>query len=168
MFGHILCLVLFVASVHVHANFDRYVGYLPQTSITDFAAIDLDQMNINEQLYDMNIEKALAVYTKGGHSGSYARLKLLELNGAASYPAGTQVLGLSQYEEIVEGFLQNDVTWDATATEFTVDVTYRVFDRQANFVSCQVGGLVDLQQANRDGCKSIIRMFLFSICSTQL
>jgi len=143
------------------ANFDRYAGYLPLTQITDEAAIDLDQLTINEQLYDRKNNNAMQVYKRGGHSGSFAVLRLINLEGNQTYPAGTKVIARSSGDgsdgSMVEGFLQSDISWDATtssmaATEATVNVTYQTQDSQANYGGCQVGALYEFEEANRAGC----------------
>jgi len=152
-------LISLVAASAQAATYDRYAGYSPATSITDNAAMDLDQLKFNEQLYARKNNNAKQVYIQGGHSGSYAMMKLVGLDGggAKSYPAGTRVLGTNEAGGIVEGTLQNDVAWTADDSVAIVNVTYNVGDRQATYLTCQVGGLYVFGEANRAGCKSFRR-----------
>jgi len=147
-------LISLVAASAQAATYDRYAGYSPATSITDNAAMDLDQLKFNEQLYARKNTNAKQVYIQGGHSGSYAMMKLVGLDGggAKSYPAGTRVLGTNEAGGIVEGTLQNDVAWTADDSVAIVNVTYNVGDRQATYLTCQVGGLYVFGEANRAGC----------------
>jgi len=150
------CTALLLLAASGARAFDRYAGsYKPATQITDEAALDLDQLIINEQLYDRKNNNAMQVYREGGHSGAFARMKLINLSGDNEmyYPKGTKVIGTGDNGLEVVGFVQNDVSWDASATEAMVNVTYKIENVQANYVGCQVGGMYKFQEANRDGCK---------------
>ena len=96
--------MLFLLSTAVFAA-DRYEGYLPTTNITDIAAIDLDQEQFNIQISDLKIENAMNVYRLGGNSGSYATMNIKDAPSSTTYPAGTVVQGMSEFDEIVNGTL---------------------------------------------------------------
>lgn len=146
-----------------HLSFDRYAGYVPSTQVTDIAAIDLDQLVFNEELSDRKLNHAMFVYEQGGHSGSFAVLKV-NLGSASSFPtlgvgvthtffpAGTKVFGKTEGLEVVTGTLKNDLKWDATALDQDIEVKYSTSDRQFGYVDCQVGGLTASKKANRVGC----------------
>ena len=140
----------------VTADFDRYAGYLPTTSVTDLAALDLDQEVFNVELTDRHIDKALFVYEEGGHSGSYAKLTLTNLGQpAASYPIGTQVYGKNDAGEQVVGELRTAVSWgEDTVLAKVINVFYKVSDKQENHVGCQVGGLWRESDGVLKGCFS--------------
>ena len=162
--------LLLLLAAQARANFDRYAGYLPVTQITDKAAIDLDQLEFNELLYNREINLAKKVYEKGGHSGAYAELTLEDMGDAASYPAGTGVFGPNKDGNIVFGNLMEDVSWSASDTEALVKVVYKTEDRQAVYTDCQVGGLTEIQKANKDGCELLVSIlpgtsFLFCPCA---
>jgi hypothetical protein len=69
----VMMVVMAVAAFAVKAaavpEYDRYAGYLPSTRVTDEAALDLDQQELN----------AVLSYSQGGHAGSYARLTLTNI-----------------------------------------------------------------------------------------
>lgn len=148
------CIALLLLAASTQAELDRYAGYLPDAPITDEAAIDLDQLKFNEQLYDDHENKGMQVYIQGGHSGSFAMMKLTNLTGAGSFTAGAKVIGHTGSGSVVEGNLQHAVSWLATDTTAVVNVTYKVSSVQATYMSCQVGGLFIFSEANRAGCKS--------------
>ena len=51
------------------AAYNIYAGvYEPKNQITDLAALDLDQLEINMQLYDRKVNNAMLVYQEGAHS----------------------------------------------------------------------------------------------------
>lgn len=154
-FGRLALLLLAAGAQEEEQQFDRYAGYLPKSSITDQAAIDLDQLSINQQFFPLTLENARNVYRKGGYSGSFAMLTLVNLpnDEVISYPAGTKVLGQSDFGDEVVGFLQNAVTWNISDVDAAVNVTYQVMDRQKDYVNCQLGGLTRLGEANREGCE---------------
>ena len=116
----------------------------------------MDQLKLNEQLYDDHENKAMQVYKQGGHSGNFAKMTLTNLTSAETFKAGTKVIGHTETGSVVEGNLQHDVSWLATDTTAVVNVTYKVSNVQASYVSCQVGGLYIFGEANRAGCKSCI------------
>ena len=147
-------IALLLLATSAQAELDRYAGYLPDTQITDEAAIDLDQLKFNEQLYDDHENKAMQVYIQGGHSGSFAMMTLTNLTGAESFPAGAKVIGHTGTGSVVEGNLQHAVSWLGTDKTAVVNVTYKVGNVQATYMSCQVGGLFIFSEANRAGCKS--------------
>jgi hypothetical protein len=146
--------------------FDRYGGYLPSTSITDVAAIDLDQVEFNTELAERRVEMAMYIYEEGGHSGSYADLTITNFTKAADYPAGTIVRGLSAVDDMVNGTLKEKAQWSAGTTNPIISVKYDVSDVQQEYVDCQVGGLNKIggQRVNLDGCKYLPYVAVLNFC----
>lgn len=145
-------------------SFDSYAGYLPSTQITDIAAIDLDQLTLNEQLSGGKLNNALSVYKEGGHSGSYALLGITN-SGTSDYSfvAGAQVTGVAENGQNVTGVLMSDVTWGKHTQQHFINVKYSNGDSQATYVDCQVGGLYYFHGANRGGCKFIKRILYYNL-----
>jgi hypothetical protein len=134
--------------------YDRYAGYEPTSSITDFAAIDLDQEIINEATGERILENTWQVYQNGGHSGSYAELTISNTTIAADYPAGTIVRGKNFFDEVVNGTLLEPAQWKAGASSNpTIKVLYDVLPLQSEYSDCRVGGLYTFYAADRGGCK---------------
>ena len=159
------CTALLLLAASAQATFDRYAGYLPLTQITDEAAIDLDQLKFNEELYDDYVNKAKQVYIEGGNSGSFAMLNLTTSGSAQSYLAGSKVVGKNSAGATVEGNIQNDISWGASDTAAFVNVTYKVASTQASYMSCQVGGLYKFGEAVKTGCKSLRwSLFINVVC----
>lgn len=151
-----LTLLLFLSSIMASVRaevYDRYAGYEPTTSITDYAAIDLDQEFLNQETGNLTLETAWWVYVEGGHSGSYADITLTNITEAGNLPKGTIVRGLNTFNEVVNGTLLEDVYWkdDGTAT-VAIKVLYDVLPLQSEYSDCQVGGLYKFQAAERQGC----------------
>jgi hypothetical protein len=148
----ILLLSSIVASVNAEV-YDRYAGYEPTTSITDYAAIDLDQEILNEETGERILENAWQVYENGGHSGSYAELTISNTTAGADYPPGTIVRGKNSFDEVVNGTLLERAQWKAGATSNpTIKVLYDVLPLQSEYSDCQVGGLYTFSAAERGGC----------------
>ena len=127
-------------------------GYTPQTQITDVAAIELDQMALEDILvintFDA-MQESLSIYINGAHSQSYAILSLaqpLDPSLDVTLQAGTLVVGPSVSGNPVRGYLLNSVTAGATQ----ILVAYKTNDNQANYVGCQVGANPN---PNTNGCK---------------
>lgn len=130
----------------------RLAGYQPRTQVTDEAALDQDQAAMEEELFLGKILKARNVYSEGGHSSSYAELKLVEPSGPVAFKAGTDVYGKTPEGGEVFGTLMDDVAWsDANSQNVTLRVRYQTSDVQGRHVGCQVGGLYTFSEANRDG-----------------
>lgn len=139
----------------------RIVGYLPRTQVTDFAALDVDQARMEEELFLGKMNQAKNVYTEGGNSGSYANLTISVPNGVTgSYPRGSEVLGFSASGGEVSGQLINDLYLGPNTTtnvngttNVSILVRYRTSNIQAAHVGCTVGGLFTFHDATLGGCK---------------
>lgn len=141
---------------HRRLSFERLVGYQPTTQITDHAAIDLDQQIMEQMMNAGNLIAGRNVYEQGGHSYSFAEIRLINSPSEASWPAGTQVFGLTEDGQEVSGSLLLPVQWTPPATgqtyQVNLDVLYKTSDIQEAYVDCQVGGLYTFNKANRNGC----------------
>lgn len=158
MLTSLLLLSSAVASVNADEVYDRYAGYEPTTSITDYAAIDLDQEILNEETGERILENAWWVYEEGGHSGSYADITITNITEAGNFPKGTVVRGSNSFQEIVNGTLLEDVSWkDDGTSSAVIKVLYDVLPLQSEYSDCQVGGLYRFESALRQGCT-------FTIC----
>jgi hypothetical protein len=118
------------------------------TQVTDQAAIDLDQLMIEDRAFVGDFVRARNVYEEGGHSLSYAHLTLLNVATDESFPVGTVVLGLNERGQNVTGILMESLELG----DVIVKVLYDTSDVQASHVRCTVGGLSTFGAANRDGC----------------
>ena len=138
-------------------SFERIVGYQPTTQVTDHAALDLDQQIMEQQLALGNLINARNVYEQGGHSYSFAQIKLFNSPSGANWPVGTRVFGLTEDGQEVSGSLFLPVQWTPPSNgqtyQVNVDVVYTTSDIQEVYVDCQVGGLYTSGKANRNGCK---------------
>lgn len=144
------------ASTQRRAEHFRMMGYTPDTQVTDQAAIDLDQMILNEQVSKRKIGHAKSVYEHGGHSFSYALLTLENLDEGNTFEEGTYVLGVTSNDPPVDvsGRLMERISWtDANADPVIAKVQYDTSDVQGDYVNCQVGGLHSFGEANLKGCK---------------
>lgn len=148
-------------------TYDRYGGtYVPTTPITDYAALDLDQYELNLQLASRKLMPALHMYRDGGFSGSYAVLTLQNIgDAAATIPAGTTVYGETYSQSQVVGYVAQDTSWPQYAEEAELEVMYAVGDVQNDYLDCQVGGLWHFSMANRKGCTYYVdELGLFCVC----
>jgi hypothetical protein len=137
--------------------FDWIGGYEPRTLVTDHAAIDLDQAELERLLSDdRKFDAAKAIYEKGGHSQPIARLKLTNPGPAPDgpIPARTIVLGNNTHGETIQGRLVEDVTWAAADDVVFLHVEYEGNHDQESPLNCQVGGLVVDDSGSHEGCKS--------------
>jgi hypothetical protein len=146
-----------VKAVTAVVEYDRYAGgYVPSTRVTDEAALDLDQRDANLVLSQGRIIEGYIMYRQGGHAGSYARLTLTNL--ALQYDgevllAGETITGESSFSEPITGFLKENVQLSSADGRVNVlEVVYPVKTTQTEHVECQVGGLIAIARANRDGC----------------
>ena len=156
--------LLLLSSIVATANaevYDRYAGYEPTTSITDYAAIDLDQEILNEETGERILENAWQVYVNGGHSGSYAELKISNTSVAGDYPVDTIVHGRNSFAEAVNGTLLEAAIWSKGASSPTIKVLYDVIPLQSGYSDCQVGGLYTFAAADRGGCTYHISQIYF-------
>jgi hypothetical protein len=134
-------------------KFDHYAGYLPVHSITDLAALDLDQYDINIELSERKLLEAYHIYREGGHSGSYASLTLTNADRVpGDYEVETIVYGVNDRGENIIGYLRDPAIWTADELNPIINVTYPVGDRQATYSDCTVGGLWRITDADKDGC----------------
>lgn len=160
-FASILLLSSIIGSVNAEV-YDRYAGYEPTTSITDYAAIDLDQEILNEETGERILENAWQVYVNGGHSGSYAELIISNATVTVDYPAGTIVRGKNSFGDVVNGTLLEPAKWRKDASSPTIKVLYDVLPLQSEYSDCQVGGLFTFAAAERGGCTYSFLFFRFN------
>jgi len=111
--------------------------FVPKASVTDHAAIDLDQQEIEAEL-DKGTEEgfatAEAIYKTGGHSKPYAVVSIATAL-AQELPLGTPVTGPS-----VDGTSTTGKLLDVGKQGDTIlKVQYSTTDDRANHVGCQVG-----------------------------
>ena len=147
----LLLLSSIVALVNAEV-YDRYAGYEPTTSITDYAAIDLDQEILNRETGERILQNAWQVYEFGGHSGSYAELKITNISQHRDFPIGTIVRGVNSFNEVVNGTLMEEARWNKDTVNPTIKVVYDVIPLQSEYSDCQVGGLSSFGAAERGGC----------------
>jgi hypothetical protein len=150
-FASLLLLSSIVASVNADV-YDRYAGYEPTTPIVDYAAIDLDQEILNQETGERSLENAWQVYEHGGHSGSFAELKISNTTIAVDYPVGTIVRGMNSFGDVVNGTLLEPAVWKKGADSPAIKVLYDVIPLQSEYSDCQVGGLYTFAAAERGGC----------------
>ena len=103
------------------------------------AAIDLDQASIETQLAlgtDASFQNAKAIYQQGGHSKSYASIKL-DTPLSSSISKGTVITGVTESGVEVSAKAYSD--FNAGVTD--IQVQYQTTDIQASYVTCQVGAL---------------------------
>lgn len=120
-------------------SYELIAYYEPKSQVTDNNAIDLDQLEIEDQLAigsDVSFEKARRVYAQGGHSKSVAVVKLNSplTRGLAQHTivSGRNEGGLSIYGKLLDSY-PNGIS--------TIEIQYRTTDSQKSYVGCQVGGL---------------------------
>lgn len=151
----VLLAALSAQSCHANGGFrarGRDLGvsfftYEPKTSVTDHAAIDMDEKEIEDELNkrtSVGFSNARTIYNHGAHSRSYASLSLvLPVEEDIAY--GTEVTGKSKSGAIISGTVEknvekgNDILW----------FLYSVSDVIGHHVDCQVGGS---QNPITDGC----------------
>lgn len=140
-------------TVHSQVVYDRYAGYQPTTLITDYAAIDQDQMIINEETGERALLNAWHVYTEGGHSGSYAELTGINMTHSFHHKKGNVVRGLNAFLGIVNGTLLEDAAWTVgDGGDVVFKVLYDVGPHQEEYSDCTVGGLFGFGAGQREGC----------------
>lgn len=137
------------------AQQESILGYMPQSqaAVTDIAALDLDQMAMEEIMVINTVDalqEALAIYVSGAHSRPYAILTLsnpIDPSLNVNLPAGTLVVGQAFGSgDDVRGRLLQPV--ESGATELLVQ--YETTNTQENYVNCQVGSNPN---PNVSGCK---------------
>jgi len=128
-------------------SYELIANYEPKFQVTDHNAIDLDQLEIEDQVNIGTVssfDKARRVYEEGGHSKSVAMVKLTTpLTSALA--KSTAVSG-----KAAAGFpVYGKVYHDYPNGESTIEVQYKTIDQQSAYVGCQVGGI---SKPNLDGC----------------
>lgn len=93
---------------------------------------------------DAGFAVARNIYTKGGHSKTYAVLTLSSALTSA-VPEGTSITGSNADGDVVSGEAYEAVDVGSTTLKFR----YSVGSSQATYSGCQVGGL---QETNIAGC----------------
>eukprot|EP00310_Coccolithus_braarudii_P002694 CAMPEP_0183378274 /NCGR_PEP_ID=MMETSP0164_2-20130417/124826_1 /TAXON_ID=221442 /ORGANISM="Coccolithus pelagicus ssp braarudi, Strain PLY182g" /LENGTH=1381 /DNA_ID=CAMNT_0025555825 /DNA_START=15 /DNA_END=4160 /DNA_ORIENTATION=+ len=129
-------------------SFESIAGYVPTSQVTDHNAMDLDQQAMEKALLTGDFDLAQDIYTRGGHSGSYAAFTVPALT--AEVPKGTPIRGWSARDTAVEGTAYTTAPEGATMLE----VLYRTGDVQATYVMCRVGAL---SEPTTSGCFSPTR-----------
>lgn len=120
---------------------ELFISYEPQTTVTDHAAIDLDQQAIESQLAtgtEEGFAAALRIYQEGAFSKSYAEVKL-DTALTMDLPAGTEIVGSNSNDDEIRGTLLDE----AEAGDVMVRVQYSTTGVQASYVTCQVGANPD-------------------------
>lgn len=138
------------ASVPRKLSFESIAGYAPGSQVTDHAAIDLDQQEIEIQLSDGtddSISIAKYVYEQGAFSKSYAQVKLnsplQEVLEKGTGIEGKNADGKDVYGKALGKF-------DKGSTE--IEIQYKTSDVQDDYVKCQVGALALAGKENTEGC----------------
>jgi len=128
-------------------SYELIAYYEPRSQVTDNNAIDLDQLEIEDQLAigsEVSFEKARRVYSDGGHSKSVAVVKLTSplTRGLAksTMVSGKNEAGVTIYGKLLDNY-PNGIS--------TIEIQYRTTDSQKTYVGCQVGGL---SKPNLVGC----------------
>jgi len=128
-------------------SYELIAYYEPRSQVTDNNAMDLDQLEIEDQLAigsEVSFEKARRVYEDGGHSKSVAVVKLdsplTRGLGKSTIVSGKNEGGTSVYGKLVDNY-PNGIS--------TIEIQYRTTDNQKTYVGCQVGGL---PKPNLVGC----------------
>jgi len=128
-------------------SYELIAYYEPKSQVTDNNAIDLDQLEIEDQLAigsEVSFEKARRVYAEGGHSKSVAVVKLASPL-TRSLAKSTIVSGKSEGGVTIYGKLLDNYPNGIS----TIEIQYRTTDSQKAYVGCQVGGL---SKPNLVGC----------------
>lgn len=112
--------------------------------------IDLDQKSLENQLglqTSEGFEAATKIYRDGGHSKSYAMIKLdAGLNSKAG--KGAKVMGTNADGATVDAILMHD----ADAGEDEIRVQYATTENADSHVGCKVGGLPKSEWV-KSGCE---------------
>jgi hypothetical protein len=111
-----------------------------RTQVTDHAAIDLDQMAIEEQLAlhtSQAFGLAKSIYNEGGHSKSYAVLTL-STPLTSDILKDAAIIGKSSTGKEISCKAKEDYP----AGSESIEAFYTTTDIQSSYMECQVGGLV--------------------------
>lgn len=137
-------------------------GYTPATdAVWDVSRLDLDLATIVEYLGSNRDQadyiEASKVYEFGGHSASYAFLRLVNLTATGSFSAGSKVVGPmhttpgnTSVPGFVVGYLKDDAVWSSGAG--TTDIIVEYDANSAAYVECSVGMLWAVFDADLGGC----------------
>mmetsp|Transcript_19255 Transcript_19255/g.43846 ORF Transcript_19255/g.43846 Transcript_19255/m.43846 type:complete len:159 (-) Transcript_19255:3-479(-) len=125
--------------------------YNPASSVTDHAAIDRDQAEIEKELTSTAVPDyaaARAIYVQGAYSKPYAFLNLS--SGAPNVSKGAAVVGTSVGGKLIEGSTYAYVHGGSAS----VQVKYGYGDDPDAPTGCRVGGLVESGgEGQTDGCE---------------
>jgi hypothetical protein len=143
---------------------DRIAGYMPTTDVTDQLMLDLDQYNIEEQVIQLKINVAKHVYEHGGHSVSYAVLKLIApSNTTYAVENGASVWAYNKAGLSIKGTLQDDLFWDISPSNQTFNISV-LYDKDQGYEHCQSGALYLFKAAALNNCKLGCPMLFFLTC----
>ena len=136
------------------AEYEWIGGYEPKTLVTDHAAIDLDQKEMELLLRFGKISLVKEIYEEGGYSQSIARLKVIKADDPPTtiIPSGTMVIGENESGQKVNGRLINDFIFNATTKEDNLLVEYTTSSDPQRYHGCQVGALTSINSEKKDGC----------------
>ncbi|CAB9514269.1 expressed unknown protein [Seminavis robusta] len=126
---------------------ELFLSYEPLTTVTDDAAIDLDQHALDVQMSlgtDQSREAAYKIYTQGAFSKSYALLSL-QSPLPISLAKGTTLLGHTTNGKEVLGQLLEETPPGSTTLKFR----YHPSPIQDTWTNCHVGGN---PTPNTEGC----------------
>lgn len=118
-------------------SFEYIAGYEPGTLVTDHAAVDLDQAEMEGQLAlgtNQGYTRAQKIYEEGAFSKSVATVTL---TAALTVPIskGAVVTGTAVNGQQVDG----TVFKTASADDTTLRIQYGINSIQSSYVGCQVG-----------------------------
>jgi hypothetical protein len=148
---------LMTINPHRRLAYESLGGFEPLTLITNFAAVDLDILAMEDQLENHQFEGFKSIYEHGGYSNSVARITLADspTPPVREFLPDTLVVGWSHEGEVVRGRLLEGVMWNSWDTNATLLIEYEASPDQKNYLKCQVGGLVAINEEKKDGCKPI-------------
>ncbi|GAX12063.1 hypothetical protein FisN_8Lh165 [Fistulifera solaris] len=117
-------------------SYQKIYKFTPKTQVTDHAAIDLDQQEIETLLTDQYLwSAAQAVYENGAHSKSYAEVTL-STPLTTTMAADVEISGVALDGTTVNGKIMEE----AASGSSVIKVQYATSDKQEKYVGCQVGG----------------------------
>jgi len=89
-------------------------------------------------------------------------LKLLKANPPEKpIPNGTIISGWTTNGKFVNGINIDQIIWNKTDADVELTVKYIPDKVQAEYLSCQVGGLAAIESADTVGCKYENKILLF-------
>lgn len=115
---------------------EPFLWYEPFTTVTDYAAVDLDQSNLKDELEHQNFNQARKIYQEGGYVDPLAILTLEEPLRADAHQ-GIDVTGKTTDGQYVAGKVRTTARVGSTSLE----VEYHSSPTQKDIGrSCRVGG----------------------------